>query len=190
MTSEQLNLTETISMAVGGMVGGGIFAALGVVAVTAQTLAWLAFVIAGIIAACAGYSFIRLNRLIDGNAGPMTYVQQFTGSTKLAGMLGWTFIIGYVGTMSLYSYAFGGYFAELVGVESVFGVALQPVVSVVAVGVFVGLNTAGAHASGRSEEVLVGVKVLILLVFGIVGVYYGFTNDELTTGFVLSASGR
>ena len=183
MASDQLDLSETISMAVGGMVGGGIFAALGVVAVTAQTLAWLAFVIAGVIAACAGYSFIRLNRLIDGNAGPMTYVQQFTGSTKLAGMLGWTFIIGYVGTMSLYSYAFGGYFVELVGVESILGVPFRPIVSVIAVGIFVGLNTAGAHASGRSEEVLVGVKVLILLLFGVVGVYYGFTQGELTPGF-------
>jgi amino acid transporter len=77
--------------------------------------------VAGIIALCAGYSFVRLNRLLDDHAGPMTYVQQFTGNTTLAGMLGWTFIIGYVGTMALYSYAFGGYFTGLIGVETVAG---------------------------------------------------------------------
>jgi amino acid transporter len=97
-------------MAIGGTVGGGIFAALGVVANAADTLAWLAFVVAGVIAFCAGYSFVRLNGLIDGHAGPMTYVETFTGNTTLAGTLGWTFVIGHVGTMALYSYAFGGYF--------------------------------------------------------------------------------
>jgi amino acid transporter len=183
MADGGLTLTETVSMAIGGMVGGGIFAALGIVAVAADTLAWFAFVVAGLIAACAGYSFVRLNRLVGGNAGPMTYVERFTGSTTLAGMVGWTFVIGYVGTMSLYAFAFGGYFTELVGVASLFGVPLRPVVSVLVVGIFVGLNTAGAHASGRSEELLVGVKVLILLVFGVAGVYYGFTHGELVTGF-------
>ena len=182
MTDDGIGLGESVSMAVGGMVGGGIFAALGIVAVTAGTLAWLAFVVAGVIALCAGYSFVRLNGLLDGHAGPMTYVSQFTGNTTLAGMLGWTFIIGYVGTMALYSYAFGGYFADLVGVESVLGVPLRPVVTLAAVAVFVGLNTAGAHASGRSEDVLVGLKILILLAFGIGGIYYGVVNDELTAG--------
>ncbi len=121
MADDKIGLMESISMAIEGMVGGGIFAALGIVAVTADTLAWLAFVAAGIIALCAGYSFVRLNRLLDDHAGPMTYVKQFTGNTTLAGMLGWTFIIGYVGTMALYSYAFGGYFTGLIGVETVAG---------------------------------------------------------------------
>jgi amino acid transporter len=180
--ADEIGFVESLSMAVGGMVGGGIFAALGVVAITADTLAWLAFVVAGVIALCAGYSFVRLNSLLDGHAGPMTYVEQFTGNTTLAGMLGWTFIIGYVGTMALYSYAFGGYFADLVGVESLFGVPLRPLITLAAIAVFVGLNTAGAHASGRSEEVLVGLKVLILLVFGVGGIYYGFANGELSSG--------
>ena len=183
MADDKIGLSESISMAIGGMVGGGIFAALGIVAVTANTLAWLAFVVAGMIALCAGYSFIRLNRLLDGHAGPLTYVSKFTGNTTIAGMLGWTFIIGYVGTMALYSYAFGGYFTDLIGVETVAGFPLRPIVTLAAVAIFVGLNTAGAHASGRSEDVLVGLKILILLVFGVGGIYYGAVNNELTAGF-------
>lgn len=183
MADEKIGLAETLSMAVGGMVGGGIFAALGVVAVTADTLAWLAFVVAGGIALCAGYSFVRLNRLIDGHAGPVTYVSQFTGNTTLAGMVGWTFIIGYVGTMALYSYAFGGYFASLFGIETIFGVPLHPVIAVGAIAIFVGLNTAGAHTSGSLEDVLVGLKILVLLVFGVGGVYYAQTHDQLSAGF-------
>ena len=99
-------------------------------------------------------------------------------------MTGWTFIIGYVGTMSLYAYAFGGYFVELVGLEAVpgIGLLLRPVVTFASVVVFVGLNVLGARASGRTEDVLVGLKVLILLVFGVGGLYYGYTTGKLTTG--------
>lgn len=105
----KIGLTESISIAV----GGGIFAVLGVVATTAGTLTWLAFVASGVIAICAGYSFVRLNDVIDVRAGPITYVGRFTGNAKPAGTTGWTFLIGYVGTMSLYADAFAGYFVEL-----------------------------------------------------------------------------
>ncbi|MFB6141396.1 MAG: APC family permease [Halosimplex sp.] len=182
MSEEQVGLPESVSMAVGGMVGGGIFAVLGVVAGAAGTLAWFAFVVAGLIAACAGYSFNRLNDLTEEPSGPIAFVERFTGRTKLAGMVGWTFIFGYVGTMAMYAYAFGGYFTELVSVHAVGGVPLRPLVSVVAVGTFVGLNAAGAHASGRTEDVLVALKVAILAVFGLGGLYYGFTHGRIESG--------
>jgi amino acid transporter len=54
MPSGKIGLAESISMAIGGMVGGGIFAVLGVVAVAADTLAWLAFVVAGVIPSVRG----------------------------------------------------------------------------------------------------------------------------------------
>ncbi|MFB6164593.1 MAG: APC family permease [Haloarculaceae archaeon] len=182
MATEKVGLAEAVSMAVGGMVGGGIFAVLGVVATAAGPLAWAAFVVAGVIATAAGYSFVRLEHLTDEPTGPITYVERFTGSQTLAGMTGWTFIVGYVGTMAMYAYAFGGYFTELLGAHAVAGVPARPVVSLCVVAVFVGLNALGAHASGRTEDVLVGLKVLILLVFGVGGLYYGFKHGELTTG--------
>lgn len=129
-----------------------------------------------------GHSFVRLNSLIKGYAGPIAYVEAFTGNTTLAGMFGWTFIIGYVGTMALYSYAFGGYFTDLLGIDTIVGIPLRPLITLMAIAVFVGLNTAGAHASGRSEDVVVGLKILILLAFGVGGLYCGVVNDELTAG--------
>nr|WP_246998348.1 APC family permease [Halosolutus gelatinilyticus] len=169
-------------MAVGGMVGGGIFAVLGVVAARAGRTTWLAFVVSGVIAFCAGYSALRLNAQAEGQLNPIAYVEAFTGRTTLAGMIGWTFIIGYVGTMSLYAFAFGSYFVELVGIHTVFGIPLRPLISLLAVGTFVGLNIAGAHASGRTEDVLVGLKVLILLGFGVGGLYYGFRHGAIHSG--------
>ena len=182
MASDQISFVEALAMAIGGMVGGGIFAVLGVVAVEAGPAAWLAFVASGIIAFCAGYSALRLNAQADDQLNPIAYVEQFTGNTTLAGMTGWTFIVGYVGTMSLYAYAFGGYFAELVGMDSVVGLPLRVLITLLAIAVFVGLNVAGAHASGRTEDVLVALKVLILLVFGLGGLYYGFQRGMIRSG--------
>jgi len=182
MATQKVGLVESVSMAIGGMVGGGIFAVLGVVAVNAGALAWFAFIVAGVIALCAGYSFVRLNELVEGLTGPISFIERFTGSTKLGGMAGWTFIVGYMGTMAMYAYAFGGYFVELSGVHGALGVPLRPVVSVCVIAVFVGLNTLGAHASGRTEDLLVGLKVLILLAFGGVGIYYASAHGDLTTG--------
>jgi len=45
-------------MAVGGMVGGGIFSTLGVVVAISGAWAWLSFFVAGLIALAAGYSYV------------------------------------------------------------------------------------------------------------------------------------
>ena len=185
----KIGLSESMAMAVGGMVGGGIFAVLGVVAAEAETLAWLSFVISGGIAMAAGYSFIRLNGLLDTPGSPVTVIEVFTGRTTLAGMMGWTFVIGYVGTMGLYTYAFASYLAAMVGARAVGGVPLQPVLSVAVIVLFVGVNAAGAHASGRTEDTLVGLKVLILLGFCGGGLYYGVTHGQLKTGLSMLGFG-
>ncbi|WP_323171152.1 APC family permease [Natrialba sp. PRR66] len=173
---------ESVAMAVGGMVGGGIFAVLGVVAAEAGPSAWMAFVVSGLIAVCAGYSFVTLNERLANPGSPITIIERFTGSTNLAGMAGWTFVIGYIGTMGLYAYAFGSYFAAILGVSTAAGLPLQPVISAAVIVIFIGINALGSHASGRTEESLVGLKVLILLAFCGGGLYYGFTHGELESG--------
>ncbi|MEJ2547968.1 MAG: amino acid permease, partial [Gemmatimonadota bacterium] len=62
MDSEKMGLNATWAMAVGGMIGGGIFSVLGVVVSIAGPWAWLSFVIAGAIAFCTGLSYVGLAR--------------------------------------------------------------------------------------------------------------------------------
>ena len=57
----KLGFNATWSMAVGGMVGGGIFSTLGVVVGIAGAWAWLSFAAAGLIALTAGYSYVKLS---------------------------------------------------------------------------------------------------------------------------------
>jgi amino acid transporter len=184
MNRESLGLTEGISIALGGMIGGGIFAVLGVVAQLTQEAAWFAFALAGVVALCAAYSYNTLNELSDGQGGSVTFIQCFVGNSTLAGMVGWTLTFGYIGSMGMYAYAFGSFAVGFQVIpDSLAGYPLRPVVSVLVVAGFVALNLLGARATGSTENVLVGVKVAILLAFGVGGLYYGVQTTRLAYGF-------
>ncbi|KHK93576.1 APC family permease [Novosphingobium malaysiense] len=58
----QLGPVRVWTLAAGGMVGGGIYIALGVVISVAGQWAWLSFVIAGLIAVISAFSYSRLSR--------------------------------------------------------------------------------------------------------------------------------
>lgn len=156
---------------------------LGVVAAGAGTAAWITFAVAGVIALCAGYSFVRLNSACRELRSPIGQIEEVSESRQLAGMVGWLLTFGYVGTMAMYAFAFGSYLTELIGLSHLLGIPARPVLSVGGVVLFGGLNILGSHASGRAEDVLVAAKVAILLVFGGGGLYYGVTHGTVASGF-------
>jgi amino acid transporter len=173
--SDSLGLKEGVSMALGGMIGGGIYAVLGVVAGITMSAIWVAFLVAGVVAMCAGYSYNKLNSLTDNQGGSVTFVQCYLGNSTVAGIVGWTLLFGYIGSMAMYAFAFGEFTAAFdIVPTSVAGVPIRPFVSVVAVTGFVGLNLLGAQTTGAAENVLVALKVGILVVFGIIGLVYAF----------------
>ncbi len=160
-------------MALGGMIGGGIYAVFGVVARLTGPATWAAFVLAGAVAACAAYSFNALNSVVEDGGGSVTFVQAFVGNHTAAGMVGWTLLFGYVGSMAMYASAFAEFtvgFAVVPG--SLAGFSLRPAVAVLAVAGFVGLNLLGAQTTGTTEVALVVAKVAILLAFGVVGLVF------------------
>jgi amino acid transporter len=179
----RLGLVGAASIGLGGMIGGGVFAVLGVVATLAGPAAWLAFTGACVVSACAAYSYIRLNRVTDRRGGSVTMLAALVSDGTLAGVVGWTLLVGYVGAVAMYAFAFGGFAVELLGVASVAGLPARPLLSAAVVLGFVGLNTLGARATGTSETVLVVAKLLVLLVFGGWGLYYGGRTGQLAFGF-------
>ncbi|SFS93280.1 APC family permease [Halostagnicola kamekurae] len=190
MTDGNFGLTESVSMALGGMIGGGIYAVFGVVTGITQAATWFAFLLAGLLAICSAYSYNWLNELVvedgDGDGGgSVTFVQSFTGNSTLAGMIGWTLLFGYVGSMAMYAFAFAEFTISLPGVPSTLGgIPVRPIVSVLVVGGFVGLNLLGARATGSAENVLTSAKVLVLVVFGLAGLVYALSvsSDPVTVG--------
>ncbi|QBZ83090.1 Inner membrane transport protein YbaT [Hydrogenovibrio crunogenus] len=72
----KLGFNGTWSMAVGGMIGGGIFSTLGVVVAIAGAWAWLSFLAAGLIALAAGYSYVKLATFYDEGGGAFTFLRK------------------------------------------------------------------------------------------------------------------
>ncbi|WP_424000107.1 APC family permease [Haloarcula salina] len=185
MGETDLGLTEAVSIALGGMIGGGIYAVMGVVAKITMTATWAAFVLAGVVALCAGYSYNALNERSDDRGGSVSFVQCYLGNSTLAGMVGWTLLFGYIGSMAMYAFAFAEFAITLGLPADLVGLPTRPVVSVLAIAGFVGLNLLGARSTGMAENVLVALKVAILAAFGILGLVYatGYSAAPLELGF-------
>jgi amino acid transporter len=154
----KLGFNATWSMAVGGMVGGGIFSTLGVVIGIAGAWAWLSFVAAGLIALSAGYSYAKLADRYGEGGGAFTFLREIHRE-GLAGSLSWVLIVGYVLTNAVYAFTFGGYLGHVVGLGTWFPRAA----AIAIVTLFIALNLRGVAAAGTVEVVLVWAKLAVLV---------------------------
>jgi amino acid transporter len=167
LRKESLGYWSAVSIGIGGMVGGGIFAVLGLAVQMAHGGTPLAFAIAGLIALVTAYSYAHLSVTYPTRGGTVEFLNQAFGAGTLTGGLNILLWLSYIAMLSLYAYAFGSYGA------SFFPAALQTMgkhilISGVIV-LFTGLNIMGARAVGKSEDFIVALKLLILLVFLTVG---------------------
>ncbi len=156
--SSKLGFNGTWSMAVGGMIGGGIFSTLGVVISIAGAWAWLSFAAAGLIALASGYSYVKLAGHYDKGGGAFTFLREI-GAAEFAGTLAWILIVGYVLTNAVYAFTFGQYFAHVFGFGPVFARAAAAGVVVL----FMGLNLRGVAEAGGVEILLVWFKLVVLV---------------------------
>jgi amino acid transporter len=158
---------EATSIGVGGMVGGGIFAVLGLAVELAGGGTPVAFIVAGLVALVTAYSYSRLAVTFPSSGGTVTYLNQAFGTGTLTGSLNVLLWISYVVMLSLYAFAFGSYGATFFPEAS--RALWTHVLISAAVVVITGLNLLSASIVGDIEDWIVGVKVLILLFFVAVG---------------------
>ncbi|MEJ2109704.1 MAG: amino acid permease [Acidobacteriota bacterium] len=111
---KKMGFNATWSMAVGGMVGGGIFSVLGVVILIAGQWAWLSFVIGGLIALATSYSYAQLAIKFGESGGAFTFLREINRE-GFAGSLSWVLIFGYMLTISVYAFTFGHYLQNFIG---------------------------------------------------------------------------
>ena len=180
--SEEFGVPTAVALGVGGIVGGGIYAAIGIVVMAGGVLTWFSYSLATVVVLCGAYSYVKVNAMTDSQGGSVSFIEELTGRGTVAGVVGWTLVVGYVGTMAMYAYAFGAYGQMLLGIEYVFGLPFRPFLSVAVVALFVGLNLLGAAASGAVERYLVFVQAGIIAVFGGVGLWFGAAHHELQLG--------
>jgi len=167
----KLGLKELIAMGVGGMVGGGIFSVLGLSVGVAGHAAPIAFALGGIIALLTGLSYARLGMVFRSDGGSFTYLEHAFRHENIAGVGGWLLLAGYVGTLALYAYTFGGYGSAMLG-NADHGSIIQYVLQSGVILLFLGVNLYSIKAAGHTEDIIVMVKVIILSLFAIAGIFY------------------
>lgn len=161
-----MGLNATFCMAVGGMVGGGIFSVLGVVVQLAGPLAWLAFVFAGLIALATAFSYSHLTTAFGKGGGAFGFLRAL-GLSSWGASISWVLILGYVLTMAVYAFTFGHYAAEVFGLNG-FWARVLAVAIVVALAA---LNLRGVGGSAKFEIYAVWGKLAVLVGLAVIGLF-------------------
>ena len=98
-----------MAVGIGGMVGGGIFAVLGLSVQLAQGGAPIAFAIAGIVALLTNYAYVKLSIAFPSRGGTVTFLNQAFGKGIFTGGMNVLLWLSYIVMLSLYASAFGSY---------------------------------------------------------------------------------
>jgi amino acid transporter len=162
-----IGLVAAISIGIGGMIGAGIFSIFGVGAQIAGNAVYLSFIIAGVVALFCAYSYVKLGSKFPSAGGPVEFLVRGFGSGTISGGFNILLWVGYIFALALYARAFASYAVTFFPNLNT-SVLLYIFMNVIIV-VFVLVDIIGAKAVGRSEILIVGVKLAILVLFIIVG---------------------
>ncbi len=172
---KSLGLVELIAIAIGGMVGGGIFSILGISATMIGFLTPIAIVIGGIIALFAAYSYVKLGVYYKDEGATYSFVKRtFPKKPLAASVLGWFVIFGYISTLALYSYTFGSY--AISGTSYADDVWVRKGVSWGIIFVFMLINIWSVKGMGKIEDIMVYTKMIILFIISVILLKHGQTD--------------
>jgi len=167
---KSIGLWSAISIGIGGMIGAGIFSILGVSAQIAGHAMYLSFIIAGLIALLCTYSYAKLGSKYPSAGGPVEFLVKGFGDGVLSGGFNILLWIGYIFALALYAKAFAGY--AMTFLPSYASGLWLNVFIIIIILIFTGINFIGAKAVGKSEIIIVATKVIILILFIIVGFFF------------------
>ncbi|MDP8246994.1 MAG: APC family permease [Candidatus Tritonobacter lacicola] len=159
-----------VAIGIGGMVGGGIFAVLGLAVVLAGGATPIAFAISGFVAAVTSYSYAKLSVRYPSEGGTVTFLNKAFGSGRLTGSLNVLLWISYLVTLALYAFACGNYGATFFPPEQ--HTFWKHVIICAAIIGFTIINASGATFVGRAEKAIVGIKLAILMFVGVIGLWF------------------
>jgi amino acid transporter len=165
----KLGAFSTLSIGIGGMVGGGIFAVTGLTVDITKGAAPVAFLIAGVVALLTSYSYLKLTLRYPGEGGTVEFLNRAFGAGVLTGAANILLLISYVVLLAIYAYAFGSYGAGFFPAEDR-GVWLHVLISAVIVGLVI-INVFGTDLVVRSENFFNVAKMLLLIAFIAAGLF-------------------
>ena len=97
----KLGYWSVVAIGVGGMVGGGIFAVLGLAVQLAHGGTPVAFAIAGLVALLTSYSYAKLSVAYPSPGGTVEFLNQGLGTGLVTGSINVLLSISYIIMLSL-----------------------------------------------------------------------------------------
>lgn len=167
---KSIGLWSAIAIGIGGMIGAGIFSILGIVTEISGNVVYLSFIFGGVIALFSTYSYAKLGTKYPSAGGAVEFLIRGFGDGILSGGFNFLLWFGYVFALAVYAEGFGNYAATFLPPD-IAGVSVN-IFAVAIILIFTLINVLGTKSVGRSETVIVGVKLAILLSFACLGFFF------------------
>ena len=173
--NKALGLPELVAIALGGMVGGGIFTILGISVSMIGNLTPIAIIIGGGIASLAAYSYVKLGLYYrDEGATYSFFKRTYPKSHFSASAIGWFIIFGYISTLALYAYTFASYAISSTALAD--DVWLRKGIAIGIIGIFTLINVWSVNGMGKIEDLMVYTKLVVLAIISVVLMTHGSTD--------------
>lgn len=164
--TRSLGFWGATGIGIGAIIGTGIFVLIGVASGVAGPAVILSFIIAGFVALLTGLSSAELSSFIHESGGSYIYTAKAFGQFP-GFVIGWMKSFDYLVGASAVSVGFAAYFAYFAGLTATPG-TLVLVASVWPL-VLMFLNIKGIRDASWTNNLLVFLKILALLIFIVVG---------------------
>lgn len=177
-SNKKIGLKEAISIGIGGMVGGGIFAVLGLAVSLAKGGTPIAFAFAGIIALITSYAYVKLSLAFPDRGGTVRFINQGFGRGVFSGGINNLLWVSYIIMLSLYASAFGSYAPNLFAITANRVTDFHLFASAIVL-VATAINYYSIKIVGAIEAYAVVIKLVILLGFVGIGIVGLFANPNI-----------
>ncbi len=176
--NKKIGLKEAMSIGIGGMVGGGIFAVLGLAVALAQGGTPIAFLFAGMLALITSYSYVKLSIAFPDRGGTVKFINQGFGKSIFSGGINNLLWISYIIMLSLYASAFGAYAPNLLAIfHNATDVHIYTSLIII---LATAINYYSIKVVGKIESYAVIIKLVILISFIFIGLYGLIGNPNLS----------
>lgn len=169
-SKKSMGLWSATSIGVGAMVGAGIFSIFGTATQISGNAVYISFIIAGFIALLNTYSYAKLGVRYPSAGGPVEFLVRGFGDTTLSGGLNILLWTGYIFGLALYAKGFALYAMTFIPADS--ATIWSNIFATAIIVIFTTINFIGSKAVGKSEIFIVSIKVGILLLFSVSGIFF------------------
>jgi amino acid transporter/nucleotide-binding universal stress UspA family protein len=185
--SREMGVLSATMIGVGAMIGAGIFVLTGIAAGTAGPGLMLVFLLNGIVTAFTAMAYAELGSAIPEAGGGYLWIKHSLPSINgfLSGWMSW---FAHAVAGSLYALGFGAYFGLLIETYhiSVFGLSgllLNKFLAAAIAIIFIYINYRGASETGSIANIVGFIKIAILGVFILSGLYSMYYNPGWFSNF-------